>query len=97
MVSLCSRFKRDSAPTTTNHSKPQQQTVGYQVSKVNIYIKPYPKGHKGALGPSHFTSLISSKHPSMTLVDVSAGSKYLTADEANGKVLFNATFLRDCA
>ena len=32
---------------------------------------------------------------SMTLMDVSAGSKYLTADEANGKVFFNATFLRD--
>ena len=31
----------------------------------------------------------------MTLVNVSAGSKYLTADEANGKVFFNATFLRD--
>ena len=32
----------------------------------------------------------------MTLMDVSeAGSKYLTVDEANGKVFFNATFLRD--
>ena len=33
----------------------------------------------------------------MTLMNVSAGSKYLAADEANGKVFFNATFLiRDC-
>jgi len=31
----------------------------------------------------------------MTLMNVSACSKYLTADEANGKVFFNATFLRD--
>ena len=31
----------------------------------------------------------------MTLMNVSASSKYLTADEANGKVFFNATFLRD--
>jgi hypothetical protein len=33
----------------------------------------------------------------MTLVKVSAGSKYLTADEANGKVFFNAAFLRERA
>jgi hypothetical protein len=38
---------------------------------------------------------MSRKHLSMTLVNVSAGSKYLTADEANGNVCFNATFLRD--
>jgi hypothetical protein len=31
----------------------------------------------------------------MTLVNVSAGSKYLTTDEANGKVFVNATFLMD--
>ena len=31
----------------------------------------------------------------MTLMNVSAGSKYLAADEANGKVFFNATFLGD--
>ena len=69
--------------------------MDYQARKVNIYIRPYPKGHEGALGASHFTSLISRKHPLMTLMNVPAGAKYLTADEANGKVFFNATFLRD--
>jgi len=37
---------------------------------------------------------MSRKHPPMTLMNVSAGSTYLAADEANGKVFFNATFLR---
>jgi hypothetical protein len=69
--------------------------VGYQVSKVNIQIKPPSEALTRIPIPSHFISLISRKHRLMTPVNVSAGSKYLTADEANGKVFFNATFLRD--